>query len=82
MDLIKRPLEIVFSPLGITTVLIAAGIILSLLKRHPKLSRRLLVSGGLLFLILFFSPLSGYLVLRLERAYPPLLEPPAGPKSM
>ena len=77
MDLIKKPLEIVFSPLGITAILIAAGIVLSLLQRHPKLSRRLLASGGLLFLVLLLSPVSEFLVLWLERDYSPMLKPPA-----
>ncbi len=80
MEFLKRSVEIIFSPLGITTILIGAGIVLSCMGRHSRGSRRLLISGGLLFLVLLFSPISGYLMLRLEREYPPLLNPPTSPK--
>jgi uncharacterized SAM-binding protein YcdF (DUF218 family) len=80
MDFIKKSVEIILSPLGITTILIALGIILSCTGKHSRAGRRLLISGGLLFLILLFSPLSEYLVLSLEREYPPMLMPPASIK--
>ena len=80
MEIIKSSIEILFSPLGIVSVLLFAGIALWNTKRYSKIARRLLYSGGLLFLIFLFSPLSRYLILSLERPFPPLTVPPESPK--
>ncbi len=77
MDILKRSIEVVFSPLGLTTILSIAGIILSCTKRRSRTGRRLLISGTLLFLLLLLSPLAEYMVLGLERGYFPMLKPPA-----
>ena len=81
MEIIKRSIEIVISPLGIVSLLMAAGIVLWNTKRYALLARRLLLWGGMLFLIFLFSPLSRYLILGLERPFPPLLSPPESPKT-
>jgi uncharacterized SAM-binding protein YcdF (DUF218 family) len=80
MVMIERSVELVFSPLGIVTLVMAAGLVLSAGKRHRRAGSRLLVCGSLLFLIFLFSPLAEYLVLDLERPYPPMITPPESPK--
>jgi uncharacterized SAM-binding protein YcdF (DUF218 family) len=72
--LATRSIEALFSPLGILTLLLASGVVASIFRL--RLGRRLLVCGALLFLIFLFSPLSRYLVLGLERQFPPMLVPP------
>jgi uncharacterized SAM-binding protein YcdF (DUF218 family) len=79
MEAIKDVVEYVCSPAGILSVLILSGIVLSLAGNHARLARRLLTTGGLLFLIFLFTPLSEYLILGLEEGYSPLLYPPASP---
>jgi uncharacterized SAM-binding protein YcdF (DUF218 family) len=81
MEIIKRSIEILFSPLGIVSLLMIAGIVLWNTKRYSRLARRLLYWGGLLFLIFLFSPLSKYLMLGLEKPFPPLFIPPESPKT-
>ncbi|MBN2319160.1 MAG: YdcF family protein [Acidobacteria bacterium] len=81
MEIIKRSIEILFSPLGIVSVCMIAGIVLWNTKRYPHIARRLLYWGGCLFLIFLFSPLSKYLILSLERPFPPLLVPPESLKT-
>ncbi len=76
-----RLIEIVFSPLGIMTILLALGVLLAIVKRHSRAGYRLLIFGGLLFLIFLFSPLSLYLTLGLEKQFPPMLTPPQSPKT-
>jgi len=80
-EILKRSAELLFSPLGIMTVFIAFGLLLSAGRRHSHAGSRLLVCGGSLFLVFLFSPLAEYLVLSLERPYPPMLEPPESPKT-
>lgn len=79
MEILKRTVEIVFSPVGIAAVLTGVGIVLSCSGRHLRASRRLLFFGGLLFLIFLLTPVSEYLVLGLEKDYPPMMTPPAVP---
>lgn len=81
MDFLKKSVEIVFSPLGIIVILIGLGIIFSFIKRHSANGRKLLMAGSLIFILLLFSPVSEYLILGLEKGYPPLLKPPANPGS-
>ncbi len=76
----ERVIEIIFSPIGIVTILLASGVILALVKRHSRAGRGLLACGGLLFLIFLFSPLSLYMTMILEKDFPPLLAPPQSPK--
>jgi uncharacterized SAM-binding protein YcdF (DUF218 family) len=80
MEMTKRWIEVVFSPLGIMTILLALGILFSIARRHSRSGHRLLVFGGLLFFIFLFSPLSLYLNWRLERQFQPMLTPPESPK--
>jgi uncharacterized SAM-binding protein YcdF (DUF218 family) len=80
MEVIKDSIEAIFSPLGIVAILMSAGIVLCFWKRRISAGRRLLISGGLLFLIFLFSPLAENLMLGLEKQYPPLLSPPQSPK--
>jgi uncharacterized SAM-binding protein YcdF (DUF218 family) len=79
METVKGLIEIVFSPLGIMVLLIGVGILLCFFKRHLYVGRRLLICGGLLFLIFLFSPIAEYLILGLEKNYQPLLSPPVSP---
>jgi uncharacterized SAM-binding protein YcdF (DUF218 family) len=73
METIKGLIEIIFSPLGILTLMTMAGVVLSLNKHRLHAGRRLLVCAGILFLLFLFSPLAQYLMLHLEREYPPLI---------
>jgi uncharacterized SAM-binding protein YcdF (DUF218 family) len=79
METMQRIVEIIISPLGIVTFLIASGVVLSALNRNRAAGRRFLVWGGLLFLIFLVSPLAEYLMLGLERIYPPMVTPPQSP---
>lgn len=80
MEIIKKSIEIIFSPLGIVSLLMGVGIVLWNTKRCAHLARRMLLCGGILFLIFLFSPLSRYLMLGLERPFHPMLIPPESPK--
>jgi uncharacterized SAM-binding protein YcdF (DUF218 family) len=80
MEIIKTILELIFSPLGILTILLSAGIILSFHKRLCRIGYRFLTGAGILFLVFLFSPLAQYLMLGLERQHPPLLQPPPSPQ--
>jgi uncharacterized SAM-binding protein YcdF (DUF218 family) len=75
MELIKDSIETAFSPLGILTIIMLAGLVLSCCRSHVHLGRRLLFCSSILFLIFLFSPLAKYLVLPLESQYPPLISP-------
>ncbi len=81
MEFISRSLELIFSPLGILTFVTLAGVVLSFSKRRLHAGRRLLICAGILFLLFLFSPLAQFLMLRLERQYPPLISPPESPKT-
>ncbi len=78
--LAKRSIELIFSPLGIITILLTSGIILGIARRHSRIGRRIMICGGVLFLIFLFSPLAVYLTFSLERRFPPMLIPPDSPK--
>jgi uncharacterized SAM-binding protein YcdF (DUF218 family) len=80
MEIVKRSIEMVFSPLGIMVIFMVLGIILSLTRRYFRPGRRLLFCSGLLFLIYLFSPLSLFLTWNLERYFEPLLAPEESPK--
>lgn len=80
MEFAKQSIELIFSPLGIVSILLAAGIVLSIARRRSHAGHRLLICGALLFLIFLFSPLAPYLIWNLERQYPPLLTPPELPE--
>ncbi len=80
MDTLKRTLELAISPLGIMTLLLVAGVVLTLSGRHLRQGRRLLMSGALLYLVFTFSPLAEFLTRSLEKPFEPMLVPPGGPK--
>jgi uncharacterized SAM-binding protein YcdF (DUF218 family) len=80
MEFAKRLIELIFSPLGILSILMAVGFLLSVFGRQSRAGRRFLICGAFLFLIFLFSPLAQYLMWNLERQYPPLITPPALPK--
>jgi uncharacterized SAM-binding protein YcdF (DUF218 family) len=80
MEDIKKLIEIIFSPLGILVISTSAGVLLSFSRRRRQIALRLLNCAGILFLLFLFSPLAQYLMLGLERQYPPLLVPPISPK--
>jgi uncharacterized SAM-binding protein YcdF (DUF218 family) len=62
------------------TILMVSGVLLSAFKRHSRAGKRLLVCGVLLFLVFLFSPLAEYLILGLEKPFPPMLVPPESPR--
>jgi len=80
MEFTKRLLEIIFSPLGILSILLFAGVVLSFMRNHSRAGRRILTCGALLFLIIIFTPLAHYLVWNLEKQFQPLLVFPQFPK--
>ena len=80
MEIIKLLIEKMFSPLGIMSLLMVAGIVLWNTKKYSRLAHRFLLWGGVSFLVCLFTPLSSYLVLGLERQFPPLPAPPESPK--
>src|SRR5512135_2724245 len=80
MDTLKRTLELAISPLGIMTLLLVAGVVLTLSGRHLRQGRRLLMSGALLYLVFTFSPLAEILTRSLEKPFEPMLVPPGEPK--
>ncbi len=77
----KRAVELIFSPLGIMTILMASGVILAIVRRNSRAGRRALVWGALLFLVFLFSPLSLYMTLGLEKGFKPMLTPPQASKA-
>jgi uncharacterized SAM-binding protein YcdF (DUF218 family) len=80
MNTLKRPLEFCLSPMGIVTILLAAGLAGSLRRRWSRGGRRLVFGGATLFLVFLLTPLAEILVASLERPFPALLgtEKPAG----
>jgi uncharacterized SAM-binding protein YcdF (DUF218 family) len=80
MEILKKAIELIFSPLGITVILIGTGIALNFTGRHERSGRGFLFAGGLLFLLFLLFPISDYLILQLESDYPPMLNPPSSPK--
>lgn len=80
MDISKRLLEHIFSPVGIMVVLLAVGVLFSFSRRHYNAGRRLLLIGVSLYLIFLFTPLSEILILNLESLYSPLAAPSPGIK--
>jgi len=78
MQFLKRVIESALSPMGLLILLFAAGFLLTLIKRNPKLRNRLLLAGAGLYILFTFSPLAEITIGLLERHYPPLLKPKAG----
>ncbi len=76
MELIKKILEALFSPVGALAVLAGAGLLLSFVRRGRNAGFRFLICAGFLFLFFLFSPMAKFAILGLERQYPPLLQPP------
>jgi uncharacterized SAM-binding protein YcdF (DUF218 family) len=80
MELLKRTIEILFSPAGVLSILTVPGLILIYAKQHHRLGRRLLISSGVLSFLIFLTPLVELLTLGLEWNYPPILNPPQSPE--
>ena len=77
MNTLKQLLEACLSPLGIMTLLLAAGSIFMCLRRFSGLGRRLVLAGVALYLVFMFTPLAEICIAGLERPYPPVLRPDA-----
>ena len=73
MILLKQLLASAFSPVGITTLLLAIGLVMRLTRRMAHAGRRSMIAGAALYCFLILTPFSEIVVARLERAYPPLL---------
>lgn len=73
MNLLKRVVELSFSPVGIMTVILLAGIVLSVTKRRRRTGHRFLFVAAGLYLVFTSSPLAELAIANLEQPYPPLL---------
>src|SRR2546428_7166897 len=73
----KHLLEAVFSPLGVTTLVLVGGLLLSLRVRPSRGGLWLLAAGACLHLVWLCSPLAEIVIRSLEVQYPPLLQPSA-----
>ena len=73
----KHLLEAVFSPLGVTTLVLVAGLLLSLCARPSRAGLWLLAAGACLHLVWLCSPLAEIVIWSLEVQYPPLVQPAA-----
>ncbi len=84
MEIVKRLVEFATSPVGVMAILLAAGVILILRRRHFLAGRRLLAAGALLCAVYIFSPLAEVLIYGLEKDYRPLLapEPESSPRRI
>ena len=76
MNALKSLVEFIFSPLGVMTLLLCGGFILSVLRRTSRWGRRLVLTGVFFFFLFTFTPLAEVLIRSLERHYSPLLTPP------
>lgn len=74
-EALKRVVEAICSPLGIVTILCAAGLVCSIFSQ--RFGHRLLVVGTALWFVGTFSPLGDVAISALERDYPPLVRPDA-----
>jgi len=74
---VKHLLEVGFSPLGVTTLLFACGLLLSLRRRPARGGPRLLAAGALLYLVWLCLPVAEIGIGHLEVQYAPLLQPPS-----
>jgi uncharacterized SAM-binding protein YcdF (DUF218 family) len=77
MTILKRSIEICFSPVGIMTLLFVAGLIVIAYRRTSRMGHRLIWGGVWLYLIFLFTPLAEVLVSNLERPFPAMLHPDA-----
>ncbi len=77
MTILKRSIEICFSPVGIMTLLFVAGLVVIACRRASRMGRRLIWGGVCLYLIFLFTPLAEVLVSNLERPFPAMLHPDA-----
>ncbi len=75
MTILKRSIEVFFSPVGIMTLLFVAGIVVTALRRTSPMGRQLIWAGVWLYLIFLFTPLAEVLVSGLERPFPAMLHP-------
>ncbi|MBP1597234.1 MAG: hypothetical protein H6Q05_2611 [Acidobacteria bacterium] len=73
MILLKQLLAAAFSPVGITTLLLAVGLLMRLSRRMAHGGRRCMMAGAALYCFLILTPFSEIVVARLEREYAPLL---------
>lgn len=72
MTSLKHALEFLFSPLGILTVLLLGGLLMTALRRTAKTGRRMVWTGVVVFLVVLLTPVADVMVASLERPYPPL----------
>lgn len=77
MTALKHLLEACVSPIGIMTILLIAGLLVSGFRRQSRLGRRLILAGAGLYIIFVFTPLAEILMANLERPYPPMMHPDA-----
>jgi uncharacterized SAM-binding protein YcdF (DUF218 family) len=61
-------------------LLMVGGVVLSAFRRYSRTGHRLAIAAVLMYLIFLFSPLAEFLILSLEKHYPPMLVPPSPPK--
>lgn len=75
MSTAKALLDAWFSPIGLITLLLASGLLVSAFRRESRVGRRLAWSGIGLFLLFVLTPLAEVLCATLEHAHPPMLRP-------
>jgi uncharacterized SAM-binding protein YcdF (DUF218 family) len=72
MEAVKHTLEFVSSPVGIVVLSTLTGLLLLSMPQRRRLSVRLLVLGGVLFVLFTLTPIAEVAVNALERNYRPI----------
>jgi len=82
MTVLTGLLETWFSPIGLVTLLVASGLVVSAFRRESRMGRRLASSGAGLYLLFLLTPLAEVLYANLEHAYPPMLHPDSSVRTI
>lgn len=77
MAILRKTVEICFSPVGLMTLMFVTGLFVVACRRTSRAGRRLIWCGIWLYLIFLLTPLAEVLVSGLERPFPPMLHPDA-----
>ena len=63
-----------FSPVGLITILLISGMLVTFLSSKKRIGRVLVYAGAGLYLLLSMTPIAEVMYSRLEHAHPPMLE--------
>jgi uncharacterized SAM-binding protein YcdF (DUF218 family) len=72
MTTLKRALEFCLSPVGLLTILLVVGLMMTAYRKTAKSGRRLVWAGVWVFLLFLLTPLAEVLTANLERPFPPV----------